>query len=345
MSSERRTLLIGLAVFLAFSVYTSVFSPIAPRQLETRLQSAAEDALLDRRFRWASVSVDGQVATLSGRWPNDSEHNAAIEALWSSEWSGGWLAGGITRIVDNSIAQPGEAESRIIAVFNSDGVTLSGIAPGDAARTGLIEQVRPLFRGRIEPRLAARSGNSNPDNWLDSAMTLLTALEALERGVVILDSDSAVLYGVSSSSDNARQILESIENIAGAIQPVALILTDDEVLGDINSARNCEMLLDAAFAMGRLRFNPGSASLSPGAHVVLEHVSAVFAQCPSGTLGVSVRPVVSGNSDAEILARSRAEAVRNVLMTFGIDENRVTALVSADQDQLVRIVLDGEGES
>ena len=344
MSSERRTLLIGLAVFLAFSVYTSVFSPIAPRQLETYLQSAADDALSARRFRWASVSVDGQVATLSGRWPNETEHNAALEALWSAEWSGGWLAGGITRIIDNSIPQPGEAESRIVAVYNSDGVTLSGIAPGDAARTGLIEQVSPLFRGRIEPRLAARSGNNNPDDWLESAMTLLTGLERLERGAVILDTDSAVLYGVSSSSEDARQILESIENIAGAIQPVALILADDEVLGRIDSARDCEMLLDAAFAMGRLRFNPGSASLSPGARAGLEHVAAVFAVCPSGALGVRVRPVVSGNSDAETLARSRAESVRNALVTFGIDENRVSALVSADQDQLVRIVLDGEGE-
>ncbi|WP_394692160.1 OmpA family protein [Hyphobacterium sp.] len=344
MSSERRTLLIGLAVFLAFSVYTSVFSPIAPRQLETYLQSAADDALSARRFRWASVSVDGQVATLSGRWPNETEHSAALEALWSAEWSGGWLAGGITRIIDNSIPQPGEAESRIVAVYNSDGVTLSGIAPGDAARTGLIEQVSSLFRGRIEPRLAARSGNNNPDDWLESAMTLLTGLERLERGAVILDTDSAVLYGVSSSSEDARQILESIGNIAGTIQPVALILADDEVLGRIDSARDCEMLLDAAFAMGRLRFNPGSASLSPGARAGLEHVAAVFAVCPSGALGVSVRPVVSGNSEAETLARSRAESVRNALVTFGIDENRVSALVSADQDQLVRIVLDGEGE-
>jgi OmpA family/BON domain len=345
MSSERRTLLIGLAVFLAFAVYTSAFSPIAPRRLEAHLQSGAEEAISARRFRWANVSVDGQVATLSGRWPNEAERDAAIDALWSSEWSGGRLAGGITRIVDDSIAQPGEAESRIIAVFNSDGVTLSGIAPGDAARTGLIEQVRPLFRGRIEPRLAARSGNRNPDNWLESAMTLLTALEGLEQGAVILDSDSAVLYGISTTSDDARQILESVGSIVGIIQPVALVLTDDDVLGSIESARDCEMLLDAAFAMGRLRFNPGSASLSPGARAGLEHVAAVFAVCPSGLLAVSVRPVVSGNTDAELLARSRAEAVRDVLVAFGIDENRVSALVSADQDQLVRINLDSEGES
>jgi len=345
MSPERRTLLIGLAVFLAFSAYVMAFSPIAAWRLEARLQSAAEEAIAGRHSRWANVTVDGQAATLSGRWPNETAYESVIKALWSSEWSGGWLAGGITRIIDNSIAQPGEAASRIIAVSTPDGASLTGIAPGDAARTGLLDQALPLFHGRIQPRLAARSGNSNPDDWIEAAMALLTGLERLDQGSAILDSGTAVLYGVARSGDDAQQILDALAALPEGIRTVALILSDDDVIGGGATAEDFTMLLEAAFAMGRLRFNPGSASLSPIGRAGLEHVAAVISACPTNQLGISVRPVVSGDREAEALAIRRAEAVRSVLITFGVTDTRISVVTNADQDQLVRIVLDDEGES
>lgn len=343
MSPERRTLLIGIAVFLAFSVYVTVFSPVSAGRLEARLQSAAQEAISDRRFRWASVDVDGQAATLSGRWPDERAHASVIEALWSSEWSGGWIAGGITRIIDEAIAQQDEAESRIVGIFTPEGVTLTGIAPGDAARTGLLDHVPRLFGGRVQPRLAARSDSANPDEWIDAAMTLLSGLERLEQGAAILDSRTAILYGVARSGEDAQQILDALAMLPDDIRPVALMLSDSNVVGSIETAADCAALRDAAFAMGRLRFNPGSASLSPAGRIGLEHVAAVISVCPADQLSVSVRPVVGGNHEAEALAIRRAEAVRAALVTFGIDENRVSVLANADQDQLVRIILDDEG--
>lgn len=343
MSPEHRTVLIGFAVFLAFSVYVTVFSPVAAGRLETRLQSAAQEAISDRRFRWASVAVDGQVATLSGRWPDEIAHASVIEALWSSEWSGGWLAGGITQIRDETIAQQGEAESRIIAISTLQGVTLTGIAPGDAARTGLLEQIPLLFGGRIQPRLAARSGSANPDDWIDAAMVMLTGLERLEQGAAILDSRTAILYGVARSSEDAQQIFDALAMLPDGIRPVALMLSDSNVVGSVETAEDCAVLLDAAFAMGRLRFNPGSASLSPAGRIGLEHVAAVISVCPADQLSVIVRPVVGGNREAEALAIRRAEAVRAALITFGVAESRVGVFSNAGQDQLVRIVLDDEG--
>lgn len=344
MSPERRTLLIGIAVFLAFSVYVTVFSPISPGRLEARLQSAAETAIAERRFQWASVTVDGQTATLSGRWPDEAVYEAAIDALWASEWSGGWLAGGITRIIDETVAQQGEAASRIIAVSTPDNVTLTGIAPGDAARTGLLDQALPLFRGRIQPRLAARSGTASPDDWINTAMALLTGLERLEQGAAILDSNTAVLYGVAQSNDDAQEIQVTLSSLPESIQPVFLILTDGDIVGSVATQAECTILLEAAFAMGRLRFNPGSASLSSAGRVGLEHVAAVISACPADQLSVSVRPVVGGDTEAESLAIQRAQAVRAALITFGVAEARIGVIADADQDQLVRIILDNEGD-
>jgi len=344
MSSERRTLLIGLVVFLALALFVTGMSPIAPHRLEENLQAAANDALDHRQFRWANAELDGQVATLTGRWPDETTQNAAINALWSAEWSGGWLAGGITRIIDNSEAQPGEAESRIVAISTREGVTLTGITPGDAARTGLIQRIRPLFRGRMEPRLAARSGTGNPDAWLESADILLTGLEALEQGAAILSSDIAVLYGVLDDNAAALDVLAALSEAPASHRSVALILTSDGVVGGAESAADCELLLDAAFAMGRLRFNPGSDALSSGGIAALEHVAAVIASCSDSQLQVSVRPVVRGDERAATLAINRAQAVKSTLVTYGIAENRVGTIVNAEQDQLVWLSLDAEGE-
>ncbi len=344
MSPERRTLLIGLAVFLAFSVYVTMFSSVAPERLESRLQSAAETAIADRQFRWASVTVNGQAATLTGRWPSESAHDSLMNALWSSEWSGGWVAGGITRIIDNSGPQPDEAESRIIAVSTPENVALTGIAPSEAARAALLDQALPLFEGRMQPHLTARSGNANPDHWIEAAMTLFTGLERLERGAVLLDTGTAVLYGVARNGDDAAGIVESLALLSDSIRPVAVILTDNDVVGGVPSAEDCALLLEAAFAMGRLRFNPGSASLSPAGRVGLEHVAAVISVCPENRLAVSVRPVVRGDNEAEALAMQRAESVGDVLTAFGVAETRIGVTVNADQDQLVRIAMDEEGE-
>jgi len=344
MSSERRTLLIGLVLFLALALFVSGLSPIAPHRLETNLQLAATEALDHRQFRWANVSVNGQVATLSGLWPDEATHTAALDALWSAEWSGGWLAGGITRIDDNTEAQPGEAESRIVAISTSEGMSLTGIAPSDAARTGLLQRIRPLFRGRMEPRLAARSGTGNSDGWLEAAGIVLTGLETLDQGAAILNSDSAVLYGILDDATAAQGVFATLMDIPGPHRSTALILTSSGVVGGAENAEQCELLLDAAFAMGRLRFNPGSDALSPSGIVALEHIAAVVESCPDSNLQISVRPVVGGDDRAVGLAENRAQSVKSALMNYGVAEDRMGTIVNADQDQLVWLLLDAEGE-
>ncbi len=344
MTPERRTLLIGLAVFVVFALFTTGLSPIAPRVLERHLDAAAREALSAREFRWATVSVEGQVATLSGRWPDEAAHQSAIEAIFASEWSGGWLAGGITRIIDRSVRQEGEDESRLTAVLNENGLAVSGIAPDEATAGQISELANVLFPGRVEVRLTARSDGEAETAWFDAASQLLSGLSRLETGVGQLSTGSAVLYGAAQSEGQAVTAIASLEASPSSYAPAVLISAGAEQLGGIATVQECGQLISAASAMGRIRFNPGNAGLSAEAGNVLEHVAAVALACPQPEIIISVRPVVGGDNQAESLARARAEAVREALINAGLDAEAVTTAIETEQDQLVRIYPGRQGD-
>ncbi len=76
----------------------------------------------------------------------------------------------------------------------------------------------------------------------------------------------------------------------------------------------------------------------------LEHVAGVISACPEDDLLISVRPVVAGDQEAETLAAARGETVKSILTAFGLDAARIVVVVNGEQDQLVRITPDVEGE-
>jgi outer membrane protein OmpA-like peptidoglycan-associated protein len=345
MTSQHKTILIGIGVFLIFAVFVTGFSPVAPRTLEGRLDTIARDALSAREFRWARVSVDGQVATLSGRWPDAGTHDAAREAIWTSEWAGGVFSGGITKIVDLSVAQDGETTSRFIARYGADGLTISGIAPSDAARDELMAMAQVLFPGRTNIRLAARSDPDASRGWAQAGGQLLAGLARLDAGAAILDSNAAVLYGTAGDPASAEAALEAYQASPSPFTPVGWVMADDSSFGDATSSGNCARLLEAALSMGRMRFNPGSSAMSAEGRAGLEHVAVVVSACPEQDLIVSVRPVVAGDHEAELLAEARGETVKSTLTAFGLDAARIFVVVNGEQDQLVRITPDVDGES
>lgn len=105
---RQRTFLIGLAAFALGAAACIYASPMSAHALEARIEKAARDALArSNADRWADVIVDGQRVTLIGRAPGPAEHERALMALNAAEWSGGPVAGAITRIVDEtSVRRP-----------------------------------------------------------------------------------------------------------------------------------------------------------------------------------------------------------------------------------------------
>jgi hypothetical protein len=344
MTPIRRTFLIGLAAFLLFAVFVTNWSPAAPATLERRLQDAVDVALNDRSFNWARVTVDGQVATLRGRWPDEGVHEAAIEAIYSAEWAGGRLAGGITRVIDESVPQEGEAPSQLIAVLQDGTLELSGIAPSEVARDDISGLASVLFPARSSIRMSVRDNASDAAGWSEAASQLLSALSRLDQSAGRMNGDTIVLYGLTASPQRAESALEAIEAAPTRFHTIGWILTESGSVGEVSSMGDCAHLLDAAGLMGRLRFNPGSAVLAARAESSIGHLASVASACPARGITISVRPVVAGDVDAEALAMARGLAIRDALESQAVDPAHVDVVVNADQDQLVIISPQHQGD-
>lgn len=337
MTPTRRTFLIGLAVFLLFAVFVTNWSPSAPASLERRLQDAVDVALNDRSFNWARASVDGQVATLRGRWPDEGTHEAAIEAIYNAEWSGGRLAGGITRVIDESIAQEGEAPSQLIAVLNGGALELSGIAPSEVARDDIGGLANVLFPARASVRMSVRENGGESAGWSEAASQLLSALSRLDQSAGRLNGDTIVIYGLTGNRQQAESAISAVQGAPAEYHTIAWIRTETETVGEIATIGDCALLFDTAAMLGRLRFNPGSAGLAASAEQTLSHLASVAQACPARGVTVSVRPVVAGDADAEALAMARGVSIRSALESHSIDPADVDIVVNANQDRLVII--------
>jgi hypothetical protein len=92
-------------------------SPLSAGSLEARLQTAAENALRSvDADRWATVTLNGQVATLTGLAPDRRAQEEALRVIASASWAGGQVAGGVTQVIDQTRlardAAPGPLERR-----------------------------------------------------------------------------------------------------------------------------------------------------------------------------------------------------------------------------------------
>ncbi|MEE2527227.1 hypothetical protein V0U79_12715 [Hyphobacterium sp. HN65] len=344
MTPVQRTLLTGLGVFLVFAIVVTNMTSVAPGRLEAHLQAAVDEALADRSFGWTRVTVDGQVATLRGRWPNEGVHQAAIEAIYNAEWSGGALAGGITRVIDESVAQEGDAPSQLTLILSSDGLEVLGIAPDASAREDITSLANVLFPSRVSIRMSTRDGDASTAGWTEAASQLLSAISRLEEGAGRLEADNITVYGVASNQAQADNVITAIEAAPATFHPVSWIRTDTTSVGTILTLQDCSRLMDAASLLGRLRFNPGSALLAASSDETLEHLAAVSRACPAAALTVSVRPVVAGDGEAETLAMARGESIRSALAERDIDPAGILVLINAQQDQLVLVTPRTEGD-
>ena len=94
----RKTLLMAAGLVVLAAVVLFSFGPFSVGSIEARLAVGAREALDSRGHDWASVRMDGQRAILTGAAPDVEARDDAIATVLTSSWSGGVVAGGVTRV-------------------------------------------------------------------------------------------------------------------------------------------------------------------------------------------------------------------------------------------------------
>lgn len=326
LSPRRKTALIAGGIFLVLGGLAIHASPLSSGAMQARLQSAADDALYAMRAdEWARVEVNGQVATLSGLAPSRAARSAALDAVSSASWAGGVVAGGITKVVDQT-RLPGEADVFALrADLSGGGMRLSGLIPDTETGDRLRMLARQNVSGRIETAFRLAPGGA-PEGWELAAVQMIEALSQLDAGAGLTTRDSVVVTGLAPGVEDAAVIRSVFETPLSGFNAAALVRSDGEGFQTrLDDPVLCEMLIRIALGPRPIGFAPGRSSLTGDARAALRRAGEVYAACDAaGDLMISVRADEAGDEGAA-LALMRGESAAQAMAEGGVDRSRFLA--------------------
>ena len=324
----RRILLAAALAWLAFALFVLLLSPLSVFGLQERLETSAAAALAQREHNWAHVDVRGQVAVLSGAAPSAAARDDARRTVLRSTWSGGVVAGGISRVRDETTQAREETGFAFRADLLNGRVLIRGDATDAASRDAIAEFARATFPAGADADLTLIPGGAPSAEWEDAAKRLLGQLARLDRGAIVLDGQQGGIIGQAANPQVAQSVATALSLLPEPYRAAIAVTPAGGVqLAEIPDAAACEAVVGAALGWNALRFDQGSAAPSPLSELALRRVGEVFSACGGETrLNVLIRRVDSQND----LAQERAQTVQTLLEAGGADADRL--LISFDAD-------------
>ncbi|MCC5995385.1 MAG: hypothetical protein JJU18_03315 [Oceanicaulis sp.] len=292
LSPRRKTALIALAGFFLLGALAIHASPMSAGNLEARLQTGAEAALVRvRADDWAEVKVRGQVAAVTGRAPSREARERALAAVSRSTWAGGVVAGGITRVNDQTRLASQDDEFHLRADVANRRLVVRGHAP-DAdtiARIRALAETAFPNAARVELVLAPGAA---PEGWERAVNLLISELANMDSGAGMIRRDRMVITGLAGNARTVNAIRAAVSVSPGVFRTAALVRADAGGFDvTVRDAQMCEMLVTSAMGLEPIAFTPGTArfvSSSRGVHAA-RRAGQAFAACEDVALSVAVR--------------------------------------------------------
>lgn len=320
---RHRGLLIAAGVFLLFGIWAVYLSPWSARALEARLEQAAASAL-ERvgEQGWASVEMRGQRAVISGFAPSEDARARAVRAVRQADWSGGVVAGGITRITDETRLALPEAGLAIRADYEGEVLVVRGFAPD----TGAAERVARIA-GALSPEadvFLEESAGQIPDGWEAAVRLLLGELVRLEQGTAFLLDEGVALAGFASSAQTGESVAGGLRAVPAPFGSASHIRAGREIYSvPLRSVALCDLLVQATLGPH------GSAlearlPLSDLSAEALAEAGSAFSHCAAGELVITT-PARSG--------AAMAEALIGPLVSGGAEPERILVRASGPAGQ------------
>lgn len=226
---DRAILLLALAALLGLGAWSVYAGPHSARALQAGLEREARYALDALGYGWAKVSVDGQVARLSGEAPTPEARDKAVLAVigaappvWAEqlpsalrppEKTGGPVWGGITQVVSEitlaAIVSPYTWHAELVP---GQGLSMSGHVPDADTRTYLFAAAERHFLGRVSAELDLAEGVPD-DHWAAMIETTLMALSVLEEGSVMAQDRAVALIGRAATPEAEAAAREALAQL------------------------------------------------------------------------------------------------------------------------------------
>jgi flagellar motor protein MotB len=331
----RRILLIAMIGWLGLALMVLFVGPTSIGALEQQLEANAREALDARELEWAQVTVKGQVATLTGAAPSNTARNEAIFTTLGSTWSGGVVAGGISRVVDETSDARSERSFAFRADLLNGRVNIRGDATDADARTAITQYANANFPAGADTDLTLIPGGAMSAEWESAATRLLGQLARLDRGAASLKDAQGGLIGDAANPQIAQSVSIALASMPGEYMTAVLIKpAGAPAVIRIPDAAGCQAIIRAAQGGVHPRFDLGGATPNPSSAVLLRRVGEVFAACPD-TARLSV--LIGIENDNTDLAAERATSVLGLLVAGGADEAKLDVSLTSDPGEIVTI--------
>lgn len=305
--------------------------------LESRLEDAANGALSGREHQWASVHMDGQVATLEGRAPSDAARLDALAAVSAAEWSGGGFAGGVTGVLDATIPADVARDFGLRATASNGRLSMTGEVATDAIQQSLSQYAERLFPAGAEIAITVDAAAETGAEAEEAARRVIAELARLDRGTLVLSGTHAALYGIASHAQTATSSVRGATELPPPYVGAAYIGSGtDRFIALIPDEESCELMFLAGLSPSGISFDPGHADLVPRSAGQIRRMGALLEECPSTRLIIRSGPDPDDSANAQDLSLARAEAVRAALIQGGADGSRIQTAYSETQSGLIR---------
>ena len=246
--------------------------------------------------------------------------------------SGGSIAGGVTRVVDEiTDARTDRGFSFRADVAFRGRVLIRGDATDAAARDAIARFATANFPNGADSDLTLIPGGAPAAEWEEAAKRLLGQLARLERGAIVLSGQQGGLYGDAENPQIARSVANTLQSMPAPFRAASIIIpAGAPAIVNVPDIDACAAVIRAAQGTDALRFETGGVGASPLTEIALRRLGRTFGACPEDArLSVTINIADGG----EELARQRAEQVRSLLSGGAEGESRVIVALADDQLQ------------
>src|SRR5262249_48359570 len=156
------------------------------------LANAAVTSLAKGGFNeWASVSMDGRTAILSGVAPDETTRDAAIAAVKNAaRW------GGVGRVINQTDLRLVAKPYVFTAHLEGDQLALQGYAPSRSMRDAIVARASHDFAGRLDASgVEIASGAPEGADWLSGVDFAIAQLVRLHGGDLKIEDARIVIEG------------------------------------------------------------------------------------------------------------------------------------------------------
>lgn len=199
---------------------------------------------------------------------------------------------------------------------------IEGFLENEQASKGFQQWFQDSFSNHsLQQKLVFQKGL--PTDWLPAAKSLTTALMMSTDGEALLEEGQWQLF---ANVGNAA-IRTQLHSVLNQQMPsryrskTQISLKLSEALG------KCQNQLDTLLSGKRIQFEVGSAALQPESLPLLNQVYQIAKDCESIHLQVTGHTDTSGDPQKnQELSQSRAESVRQFLVSKGLSSNQISAV-------------------